>query len=291
MSRTKSFICSSASAGGLMTRSMPSPSTFRSKSVTSAATSMSASAPEVEAGHLTVDPDESFVHDRPPYFRARCRRTLRRRSADRPRVGVVKEWLGLARAARDRRRVDRRRRRSSCPTRPQSVRAVRAYQLLPGVGGAARSATCCRWSRSSSGSRLVLGLLTRAGRGGLRGPVRAVHRRHRLRVGARHQHRLRLLRRRGLRPGRLVDVPLGDRPRRRRCCSLSLFLVWAAAHAAGPGLLLFRPTRRARRIRDVEEEPRDVRAPSGRPPRDRAAAPGAAPPQPDDRRRRRRCCS
>ena len=62
MSRTKSSICSSASAGGLMTRSMPSPSTLRSKSVTSAATSIRASASEVETGHLAVDPHQSVVH-------------------------------------------------------------------------------------------------------------------------------------------------------------------------------------------------------------------------------------
>ena len=43
MPRTKSSICSSASAGGAMTRSTPSPSWLSSKSVTRAATSMSAS--------------------------------------------------------------------------------------------------------------------------------------------------------------------------------------------------------------------------------------------------------
>jgi hypothetical protein len=45
MSRTNSTIWSIASAGGLITMSMPSPSTLRSKSVTSAATSIRASAP------------------------------------------------------------------------------------------------------------------------------------------------------------------------------------------------------------------------------------------------------
>src|SRR5690349_1479149 len=43
MSRTKSSICSSASAGGAITTSTPSPSWLSSKSVTSAATSMRAS--------------------------------------------------------------------------------------------------------------------------------------------------------------------------------------------------------------------------------------------------------
>ena len=44
MLRTNSTIWSSASGGGLMTMSTPSPSTLRSKSVTSAATSIRASA-------------------------------------------------------------------------------------------------------------------------------------------------------------------------------------------------------------------------------------------------------
>ncbi len=44
MVRTKSVICSSASAGGFTIRSMPAPRTLRSKSVTRAATSISASA-------------------------------------------------------------------------------------------------------------------------------------------------------------------------------------------------------------------------------------------------------
>lgn len=43
ISRTTSGIVSSASSGGRMTMSTPSPSTFSSESVTSAATSMSAS--------------------------------------------------------------------------------------------------------------------------------------------------------------------------------------------------------------------------------------------------------
>ena len=45
MLRTKSIIWSSASCDGLMITSMPSPSTLSSKSVTRAATSISASAP------------------------------------------------------------------------------------------------------------------------------------------------------------------------------------------------------------------------------------------------------
>ncbi len=67
MVRTKSSIWSSASAGGFTIRSMPSPITFSSKSVTRAATSMRRRRPQVEPGHLAVDPDESVVHEGQPY--------------------------------------------------------------------------------------------------------------------------------------------------------------------------------------------------------------------------------
>ena len=85
MSRTKSSICSSASAGGLMTRSTPSPSWLSSKSVTSAATSMRASCarerPVISQSIQTIrsfsERSVGFCATRTPYGPLRTRAVAR----------------------------------------------------------------------------------------------------------------------------------------------------------------------------------------------------------------------
>ncbi len=147
--------------------------------------------PEVEAGHLTVDPHQSLVHRQSPYSGPLAALALRHGSGTPPRVGGVKEWIGLARAAGDRWRLDRR--RAAQAPRPGEQRArrarlrpaarvdrpdrglraadprgrrrplPRARPADPGDGRACRR--CCSWP-SSSGSR-------RRGRAGWRSTAAA----------------------------------------------------------------------------------------------------------------------
>ena len=132
-------------------------------------------------------------------------------------TGGVWIWAGAAQAAAPRRRACSR----SAPTSCCPATAPR------------RSATCSRCSRSSSALCLVLGLLTRGAAVRLRAAVRRLHHRHRVGLGARHHHRLRLLRRRRVRPGRRLEVPVGDRPRRRPAAALGVPRL-AGPHPARP---------------------------------------------------------
>src|SRR5690349_17866974 len=125
-----------ASPGGLMTMSTPSPSTLRSKSVTSAATSISASAvrsrPVISQSihtsrSLTRCHPTDRTRNREP---GHVRRSFSLRSGRRPTLGSVKEWFGtLARLvvggvwlAAGLLKVS---------DGAASVRAVRAFRLLP----------------------------------------------------------------------------------------------------------------------------------------------------------------
>ncbi len=118
MLRTKSIICSSAAAGGLMTMSTPSPSTLSSESVTSAATSTRASA---SRSRPVIS---QSIHTRRSFTPAPYGQGRRVPSSDvrewaglvaRLVVGVVWVWAGAAKV------LD--------PL--GSIEAVRAYELLP----------------------------------------------------------------------------------------------------------------------------------------------------------------
>ena len=177
MLRTNSTIWSRASGGGLMTTSTPSPSTLRSKSVTSAATSIRASACEVEAGHLAVDPDESVSHNRSPYpWRSHSHRSARPASERtaaccagpdslaRLVVGGVWLWAGLLKigdpaasvtavrglpAAARPRWPSRGARAADCRDRRRGLSRARPAAPRP----AALSPRCCRSPSSSASPR------------------------------------------------------------------------------------------------------------------------------------------
>ena len=174
-----------------MITSMPSPRTLRSKSVTRAATSISASASRSSPViSQSIHTSRSFTVG--TLLRASQRRALSGRFVSPPRVGGVKDWIGLARpsgpAASGSSPA-----RSSSPTRPRSVRAVRAYDLLPEsvVPTVGHLLPVARGRRR----RLPRAGAADPGDGGRVGAaVRGVHRRHRRGVGARAADRLRLLR-------------------------------------------------------------------------------------------------
>ena len=79
---------------------------------------------EVEPGHLAVDPDEAVVHAHTLVPRAEDLR-LSRDSASGPRVGTVKEWLGLVARRGGHRGIWAGAAKVLDPA--QSVDAVRAY--------------------------------------------------------------------------------------------------------------------------------------------------------------------
>ena len=132
---------------GVDDESTPSPSTRRSPSVTRAAISMSASRPQVEAGHLAVDPHQTVVH--PASLFATLRRRGRRHECDR---GSSPE---------DRRRVrDRGRRRWSWARSSSTARSTRRpgcasrWRCSTGTASSparpvpARRRRCRRWPSS-----------------------------------------------------------------------------------------------------------------------------------------------
>src|SRR3954454_11523674 len=123
MSRTRSSICSTASGGGLMTTSTPSPRTVSSKSVTSAETSMRASRARLNPViSQSIHTSRSFT-----------RPTLLASALDRgPRFARVKltSWLGVAaRLVAGGVWIAAGYLKIGDPA--ASVRAVRAYDLLP----------------------------------------------------------------------------------------------------------------------------------------------------------------
>ena len=174
---------------------------------------------QVEAGHLAVDPHQSFLHDRPPYSSgttallgrgrglrnvSECARRLGAH-AGLDRVGRSVSWSAASGSSPA---------PSSCPTRRPAC---------------ARSAptTCCRspWCPTVGhllpvlevvvGVCLVLGLLTRvmAAVSALLFVAFIVG--IAVGVGPRPADRVRLLRWWRLRRGRQRRLPVGDRPRRR----------------------------------------------------------------------------
>src|SRR6266540_350051 len=168
---------------------------------------------QVEAGHFAVDPDESFVHA--------C--TLLGESQHRFRVmsyGLGREMVRTGRAARRRRRVDRRRSTEAARSGRQRARRprLRPAPREHGPDGrppAARArgrarAVSCAWRADP------------AGRSRLRAVVRGLHHRHRVGVVARHPDRVRLLRRGRVRRERDFGVPLGDRARRRPAAAVGV---------------------------------------------------------------------
>ena len=145
MVRTKSSICSSASAGGFTSTSMPSPSTLSSKSVTRAATSISASAPRSSPViSQSIHTSRSFTLE--PYS-GRSQRSFLQWNACAGRA----ELGGSRRPPRGRRRLGRRRGRSSCRTRPPAS-APSAPTSCCRRASSRSSATPCPCWRSWSGS-------------------------------------------------------------------------------------------------------------------------------------------
>ena len=195
-----------------MITSMPSPSTLRSKSVTSAATSISASAPRSSPViSQSIHTSLSFTTGHPTWpgvdaLRAR----LSLASYGRGREGLVRPRRAPGRPAACGSRPGR----SSCPTPPTASEPC-APTTCCRRRSSRRSGTCCPSSRSSSALCLVLGVLTRGAavvsallfvafiigisRAWARGLL----------------DRVRVLRRRRGDPRRGRRLPLGDRPRRR----------------------------------------------------------------------------
>ena len=195
-----------------MMTSMPSPRTLRSKSVTRAATSISASAPMSRPViSQSIHTSLSLTSGHPTHLRADA---LSLDSVSSPRFGDVKDWIGLvARLITGGVWLVAGGLKLLHPA--ESVRAVRAYDLLPeaivpAVGHLLPVVEVV------IGLCLILGVLTRSARGGLGAAVCRLHHRHLLGAWApRPLDRLRLLRRRRGDPRRGREVPRRDRPRRR----------------------------------------------------------------------------
>ena len=247
MVRTKSSICSSASAGGLTITSTPSPSTLRSKSVTRAATSISASAPRSRPViSQSIHTSRSFTPA--PYPCHVQPAALRHVSGSPPSLRGVSVGEGLVRPRRapgGRRRVGRRR-ALKLPDPAASVRAVRAYELLPEAVvpvGRPRPARPRGRRRGVPGPRPA-----RAARRGLRAAAGRVRRRHRLGLGARPADRVRLLRRRRPDPDAAAKYPW-EIARDVGLLALGVWLVVRPADAARARLRLVPHRHRPRRPR------------------------------------------
>ncbi len=125
------------------------------------------------------------------------------------------------------------------PDPAASVRAVRAYDLLP-EAVVPMVGHLLPVVEVVVGTALVLGLLTRGGGPDVGAPVPAVRRRHRVGVGARHLDRVRLLRRGRSRAGRVLVVPL-EIARDVGLLALSVFLVWSPRTRFALDRLLLEP--------------------------------------------------
>ena len=204
--------------------------------------------PEVEAGHLAVDPHESVVHERPPYRHAPARgspqdplsaRLRPRTVAVGRREGVVRapraagrpagsgSWPARSRCPTPPRACGRSAPTTCCPEavvpdgRPPAARRSRSWSALAwcsalltrAAGRACRR--CCSW-RSSSAS-------PRPGRAACRSSAAAS-------AAAAST------------PTPTDEVPVGDRPRRRPAAAVAVAGL-APAHPARPSThLLFRRT-------------------------------------------------
>ena len=162
-SRTKSFIWSSASAGRLDDQVDAVAEHVEVEVGHQGRHLDQRVGPEVEPGHLAVDPDESFVHGRHPTSRrlavlsVTVQMRLSRGLVPRVRAGSGWVWWRAWSSAGSGSSPAR----SSCPTRPPACAPCAPTTCCP-RRSCRRSATCCPCSRSWSGVCLVLGLLTRA---------------------------------------------------------------------------------------------------------------------------------
>ena len=170
---------------------------------------------QVEAGHLAVDPHQSFVHEGQHYVAPATPAALSLRSGHTRSLRPRESMGGAGRAPRRRRCVDLRRRDQAPRPRSERGRGACLRAAPRGLGrhgGPPAARAGGRGGRDAGARRPGARRRRRVG-----AAVRGVHHRHRVGLGARHRDRLRLLRWRRLRPRRHLEVPLGDRPRRRRC--------------------------------------------------------------------------
>ena len=188
--------------------------------MTRAATSIRASAPRSRPViSQSIHTSRSFTGSHPTHALGRAP-ALRHGSGTPPRVGGVKDWIGLvARLVTGGVWIVAG--LLKLPDPAGSVRAVRAYDLLP-------ESVVPTVGHALPILEVVVGALPRArpadpGHGrGVGAAVRRLHHRDRLGLGARAGDRLRLLRRRRPARRRLGQVPRRDRPRRRPAAGVAV---------------------------------------------------------------------